>query len=322
MAWLFLILGLIGLAVGGDVLVRGAVGIADRLHVSRLLTGLIIVGFGTSMPELAASLNAALSGSPGIAVGNVVGSNIANVLLILGLTALICPLSSDAQTFKRDAPVLAFATLVFCIFAWHGTMGRALGSGLVTGLALYIFLTFRQERTLEDKQAQVHADQAGIMGSDLGGLCLNIALTGAGIAMVVLGALWTIDGAVVIARTFEVPETIIGLTVVAIGTSLPELATSTMAAMRREVDIAFGNILGSNIFNILGILGVTAVVSPIAVPRGVVNYDLWILGLVTILLLLFAFTSAIISRREGAFFLTLYVAYMGFLVLRSVGIIL
>lgn len=318
MAWLAILAGFACLAVGGDALVRGAVGAAERMKISPLVTGLVLVGFGTSTPELVTSLSAVFQGSDGIAIGNVVGSNIANILLILGVTAAIASIKADPKAFKRDAPMLTVATAACVFFALNGEFERATGLVFVALLIGYIVFTYLKERETYDRQAQAHAQAAALVEPRPRALWLSIVIAVAGVALVILGANWMVSGSIVIARALGVTETVIGLTIVAIGTSLPELAACVAAAMRRQTDIAFGNIIGSNIFNTLGIVGVTAAVAPISVPPNVLTYDLWILVAATALLLYFAFTDARISRREGAVFLVLYVAYLAFLVWREV----
>jgi len=314
-------LGLICLGLGGDALVRGAVGAAERLKISPLVTGLVLVGFGTSMPELATSLNAVLNGASGIAIGNIIGSNIANVLLILGVTAAIYPIATGPKVFKRDGPMLAVATVLFVALAFQGEFGRLAGGAFLATLFVYLVFTYVTDRKAEDAQAQIHVDEAQLVRPATRSFWLSALVAAAGVALVVLGANWIVSGSTAIARSIGISETIIGLTIVAVGTSLPELAASIAAALRRQTDIAFGNIIGSNIFNILGILGATSVVLPIAIPKNAITYDLWILGAVTALVLLAAFTDARLSRREGFLFLILYAAYLVFLIARAAGAI-
>lgn len=311
--------GLALLGLGGDVMVRGAVGIAELLKVSPLFTGLVLVGFGTSTPELVTSLDAVLKGSPDIAVGNVLGSNIANTLLILGLTAVVLPIPAEPRSFRRDAPMLAAATLACVGVSLSGGMGRPSGLVFVVLLAAYLFYTYRTESRGPDASAELHALQGSLMRVPhrRAGTC--VALAAGGLAGVLVGADLLVQSSMAIARGLGIPETVIGLTIVAIGTSLPELATSMAAAFKRQTDIALGNIIGSNIFNILGILGVTALAAPFTIARSLVAYDIWVLLGVTVLLLCFAMTSARISRREGIVSLVLYVAYLAFLAARARG---
>ncbi len=263
MDYILLILGLAGLFAGGEALVRGAVGIAQRLAMSPLLIGLTVVGFGTSTPELLVSVDAALRGVPDIAIGNVVGSNIGNILLIVGLSALVWPIRVAGGTLRRDLAVMLAAALVLVPLFWTGTLGRA--AGLLLVLALMAYLTWAW---LAPGEAEAEAEAKSRP------LWQSLIWVGIGLAALMLGARWLVDGAVSIARTHGLSEAFIGLTIVAVGTSLPELATSMMAALRRQSAIAIGNIVGSNIFNVLGILGVTALIAPIPVAGRFLNFDL------------------------------------------------
>jgi len=310
---LFALLGLSLLGAGGDLLVRGAVGIAEVLKVSPLFTGLVLVGFGTSMPELVTSLTAALQGSPGIAIGNVVGSNIANSLLILGVTALIVPIPADPQSFRRDAPMLALATVVCLVVVETGQIGRISGTLFLVLLGAYLAYTYRAENRRPDASALIHQQQGTLLRSAARRGGLSVLLAAAGLVGIIGGARLLVSSSIEIAGALGIPDSVIGLTVVAVGTSLPELATSVVAAIKRQTDIALGNIIGSNIFNILGILGVTVLVKPISIPQGVVVFDAWVLLGVTGLLLYYALTEACLSRSEGAVFLVLYATYVGLL---------
>lgn len=315
-----LLLGLLGLALlglGGDLLVRGAVGLAELFRVSPLFTGLVLVGFGTSTPELVTSVSAALQGSPGIAIGNVVGSNIANILLILGLTAVIMPIPADRRSFRRDAPMLALATLTCLVVVETGSAGRPSGAVFLLALAGYLVYTYRADKRQHDASALLHEQQGRLLESGFHSGWVSAALALCGLAGIIAGANLLISSSVAIASTLGVSDSIIGLTVVAIGTSLPELATSVAAAVKRQTDIALGNIIGSNIFNILGILGATVLIRPIEIPENVVIFDAWVLLAVTALLLYYALSEARISRREGTVFLCLYGLYISLLVLRA-----
>jgi cation:H+ antiporter len=309
---LFALLGLGLLGFGGDLLVRGAVGIAATLGVSPLFTGLVLVGFGTSTPELATSVDAALRGSPGIAAGNVIGSNIANILLILGVTALILPIPAEPRSFRRDAPVLALATLAACAAVLWGGVGRLQGLAFLAMLAAYLGWTYRLERRRQDEPAQLHAEEGALLQAPGRTLRSALVLAVGGFAAILVGADLLVDASIGIASALGIPESVIGLTVIAVGTSLPELATSIVAALRRQTDIALGNVIGSNIFNVLGILGATAVVVPMEFGATPLATDAWILLGVTALLLLFALSRARIVRLEGAAFLALYAGYLAF----------
>jgi len=302
---LFALLGLVLLGLGGDLLVRGAVGIAELLKVSPLFTGLVLVGFGTSMPELVTSLTAVLRGSTGIAIGNVVGSNIANILLILGLTATLRPVPADPRSFRRDAPMLAVATVVCLV-----VVETALFLVLLTG---YLIHTYRTENRRPDASALIHEQKGKLLEPGFRPGIVSMLLALAGLAGIIGGARLLVSASVEIAGALGVPDSVIGLTVVAVGTSLPELATAVAAALKRQTDIALGNIIGSNLFNILGILGTTALVRPMHIPQDVVSFDAWVLFGVTGLLLYYALTDARLSRSEGAVFLVLYATYVGLL---------
>jgi cation:H+ antiporter len=306
----FGLLGLALLGLGGDLLVRGAVGLAELFRVSPLFTGLVLVGFGTSMPELVTSVSAALQGSPGIAIGNVVGSNIANILLILGLTAVIMPIPADPRSFRRDAPMLAVATVTCLVVVETGSVGRPSGVLFLLVLLGYLVYTYRVDKRQHDASALLHEQQGRLLERGARSGWVSAALALCGLGGIIAGANFLITSSIAIASALGVSDSIIGLTVVAVGTSLPELATSVVAAVKRQTDIALGNIIGSNIFNILGILGITVLIRPIDIPENVVSFDAWVLLGVTALLLYYAMSEARISRREGAIFLALYALYV------------
>lgn len=314
MTVLQLILGLLLLVGGGEALVRGSVAVAGRLGVSPMLIGLTLVGFGTSTPELVTSLQAALVGAPGVAIGNVVGSNIANTLLIMGLSAVILPMATTKAAFRRDGPVLVAASLLMLAVVLTGSLDRWMGVVFLVLLTAYTVYTAVTERRMPgDAAAVVHAAEAEHV-SNLPprgtGLGMGVALAAGGIVLVIVGSDQLVEAALVIARAAGLSEAVIGLTLVAVGTSLPELVTSVMAAIRRQADVAFGNVVGSNIFNILGITGVTAVVTPIAVPPEIAGFDIWVMLGTALLLVGFAITGWRVSRREGAVFLAGYGAYI------------
>jgi len=302
--------GLVLLGLGGDILIRGAVGTAAWLRLSPLFTGLVLVSMGTSMPELGTSLVAALHGSPGISVGNVVGSNIANILLILALTALIMPIRANPRSFRRDAPMLAVSTVVCLMVVETGSVGRLNGFLFLLLLGAYLVYTYRTEKHKPDASALIHEEQGLLVRPLARSGVISVMLVLAGTAAIIAGADLIVTACVDIAAELGIADSLIGLTVVAVGTSIPELVASIAAALKRETDIALGNVIGSNIFNVLGILGTTAVIRPIDVPEEVVTIDAWVLLAVTGLLLHFAFTEAHISRREASIFLVLYFAYL------------
>ena len=314
MLYLSLALGLVLLVLGGEALVRGAVALAGRLGVSPLLIGLTVVGFGTSTPELVTSLQAAFSGSPGIAVGNVVGSNTANILLILGAAALIAPLAVSPGAFRRDGIALVLVTLAAIGAVLTGNLSRPLGLALLFGLVAYLVMAYRSERgdAATDEGAIETVGDANPGASPIG---LPVALLYAlgGIAVTVLGAPLLVSGATELATRFGVSDAVIGLTIVAVGTSLPELVTSVVASLRRQGAVAFGNVVGSNIYNVLGILGATALVKPIPVPAEIASFDIWVMAAATLALVWAAVTGWRITRGEGAVLLVAYVAYAGWL---------
>jgi len=313
MVYLELFAGLVLLLGGAEALIRGAVAIALRLGVSHLLIGLTLVGYGTSTPELVASVEAAWIGSAGVAVGNVVGSNIANILLILGVSALIYPIATAPDTFRRDSVVLIGASLLLTAVVLTNSLSAVVGMGFLALLLAYTVFLYLWERGTpaaapdQSPPADTTVDTAGLP------LGWALALAVGGIAGVIFGATLLIGSAIEIATRLGVSETVIGLTLVAVGTSLPELATSVMAALRRQGDIAFGNVIGSNIYNILGILGVTVLVAPVGVPEEIARFDIWAMLIATGALVIFALSDWRISRREGAIFLGAYVAYIAFL---------
>lgn len=310
MIYLLIAAGLALLLFGGEAVVRGSVALADRLGVSPLIVGLTIVGFGTSLPELVVSVNAALSGSPGIAVGNVIGSNIANSMLILGVGALILPIAVAPQAVRRDALCMVAATLVFVglgltggLVWWHGAL-------LVCVLCCYILGTVWQDTRTQDAAADLHRNDAGEPGFARLHTGLVFAIVVAGICAIVVGAEWLVDGATTVARQIGVPDEVIGLTLVAFGTSLPELATAIVAAYRGHPDVCVGNVLGSNIFNLFGIAGVTALFAPLPFSAQIIGFDLWAMLGATLLLLPFMLTGLRISRLEGAVLAVLYGTYV------------
>jgi cation:H+ antiporter len=317
--------GLALLVTGGEFFVRGAVQIANRLGVSPLLIGLTLVGFGTSTPELVTSVQASLAGSPGIAVGNIVGSNIANILIILGLAALIAPIAVSSAALRRDGAIGVAVALALAGVGLFGMLDRAVGTIFLLGLVGYIAYAWREERRGEPDHTAAY-DKAlafegvrpgGVLATDVSaprrggtGIALSLAMAVGGLAVVVAGGYLLVDGAVGLARRLGVSETVIGLTIVAVGTSLPELVTSVVAAVRRHADVALGNVLGSNIYNILGIGGATALIAPTPIPEAIAAYDVWVMLGASVLLMVLARTGWRIGRREGAALLVLYGVYV------------
>lgn len=301
MDYLYIVIGLAGLFFGGEALVRGSVNIARRLSISPLIIGLTVVGFGTSTPELLVSVQAALRGVPDIAIGNIVGSNIANILLIVGLTCIVWPIRVKPAAVRRDlAFMIASSLLLVPLFAL-GEIGRLAGLILVSGLIAYLVWTFMMSR--QDDVDDISTPVQSSFGISL----LWVAF---GLAALVVGAHFLVDGAVSVARDFGVSEAFIGLTIVAVGTSLPEVATSLIAAFRRQSDIAIGNVIGSNIFNVLGILGVTALITPIPVSDRFLTFDLPVMIAALCVLTGLLLTRPQIGRGVGAMMLLGYGIYI------------
>ncbi|MGF1619858.1 MAG: calcium/sodium antiporter [Rhodomicrobiaceae bacterium] len=301
MDYLYLLAGLIGLFFGGEALVRGSVGIARRMAISPLLIGLTVVGFGTSTPELLVSVDAAWRGVPDIALGNVVGSNIANILLIIGLSALVWPIKVMGATLRRDTAVMMAAALVLAPIFAMGQMGRVSGLALVACLAAYLVWAYRQPGETVPEDVDMPASTSTLV---------SVLWVIGGLVALMVGARFLVDGAVAIARSYGISEAFIGLTVVAVGTSLPELATSLIAAFRRQSEIAIGNIVGSNIFNLLGILGVTALIAPIPVASRFLTFDLPVMIAVSLVLTALLLTRPMIGRGFGLAMLAGYAAYI------------
>ncbi len=309
---LFLLLGITLLTLGGEALIRSSLAIAKRFGLSPLLSGLIIIGFGTSMPEFVVSVEAALSGQADIAVGNVVGSNIGNILLILGLCALITPLTISALALKRDASVMLASSVIFCVLAFNHSIRFIDGLLLISLLFIYLIYTYQTEKKQQSAQALLHVDEANEVTVLPQSRLISSALLVAGLALLIIGSKVLLVGATGLAQSFGISEGLIGLTLVAVGTSLPELTVSVIAALRKHADVAVANILGSNIFNMLGILGISAILQPLPLSSRIVNYDQWILLACSLLLLLFLYTGRRIARVEGALLLTAYVGYLAF----------
>ena len=307
---LFLALGVLLLTIGGEALIRGAVAAANRLNVSPLLTGLIIVGFGTSAPELVVSVDAAMRAQPDLAIGNVVGSNIGNILLILGICALITPLSVRPLALRRDAITVVIASIAFTILSRDGTLGYLDAAVLLSAFAIYLAWAYWSERFHFAPSAELHEAEAKELTSLPRSPITTILAIAFGLLMLIGGARVLLIGAVGIAQAFGVSEAVIGLTIVAVGTSLPELSVSVIAAFRKHADVAVGNILGSNIFNLLGILGISALLQPLQIHERVFRFDQWVLLGTAVLILLFLYTGRRLTRLEGATLLAGYGLYL------------
>jgi cation:H+ antiporter len=317
MALVFFVLGLGLLVLGAELLVRGASKLALTFGISPLVVGLTVVAFGTSAPEVAVSVQSAVSGQTEIAVGNVVGSNIFNVLFILGLSALITPLLVDRQLIRQEVPVMTAISLLMAALAWDGELSRIDGVFFIVLLAAYAVFVIVQSRRLQSEPEQQTAISSA-PGWD-SKLPVQLILIAVGLGMLVLGARWLVSAAITFATYLGVSEMVIGLTVVAAGTSLPEVATSVMAALRGERDIAVGNVVGSNIFNILGVLGLSAAVAPggLVVPAAMIAFDIPVMLAVAFACLPIFFTGNLIARWEGGLFFALYVAYTTYLILAA-----
>lgn len=308
---LYILIGVLLLTSGGEALIRGSLAAANRMGISPLLSGLLIVGFGTSAPELVVSIDAALSQRPDIAIGNVVGSNIGNILLILGLCALITPLAVRPLILRRDAVTVVAASILFLVLVDGDALARFDAAILLLALVAYLLWAYWTERTGHAPSATLHraeAQELTALPKTTLWIFMAVAL---GLGLLIAGSQILLKGAVGIADSFGVSETVIGLTLVAVGTSLPELAISVIAAFRRHADVAIGNILGSNIFNLLGILGISALLQPLPVHVRVLQFDQWVMLGTSLILLLFLHTGNRLSRVEGGLLLLGYGVYVG-----------
>lgn len=314
MVWLMAVVGLVILLLAGDALVKGAVNLSLRLGIPALIVSLTIVAFGTSAPELLISVSAVLEDAPGLALGNVVGSNTANVLLVLGVPALISTLKTcDCETRKMFS-IMLVATLVFIGLAYTGEFGLWQGIVLLVGLALFLGDAARQgKRAHKDGQscATPQDDDEDLEGADPDMPGWKIAMyLGLGLIGLPLGADILVESATVIARAYGVSETVIGLTLVAIGTSLPELATTVMAALRNQADVALGNVIGSNLFNLLAIIGVASMFGTIPVADQMLSFDLWVMLAASLVLIPFVFFKVNLNRIWGAILTSCYIGYV------------
>ncbi|MGQ4878611.1 calcium/sodium antiporter [Billgrantia sp. LNSP4103-1] len=310
---LLLLVGLALLIAGAEGLVQGASRLAARIGISPLIIGLTVVAFGTSAPELVVSIKAALDDQAGIAIGNVVGSNIFNVLFILGISALIVPLAVAQQLIRLDIPLMIALSLTVLLLALDGSIGRLDGGLLFLGLVTYTgFLLWQGKRQVVPAEPEASEQKRRHWGID-------VVFVAAGLAMLVAGSRLFVDSAVVMATWLGVSDQVIGLTVIAAGTSLPEVVTSIVAALRGQRDIAIGNVVGSNIFNLLGVLGVAGLIAPtgIAVTDAMLSLDLPVMVAVAVACLPICFTASAISRWEGAVLMSYYVAYTAYLILAA-----
>lgn len=304
-ATLLTIGGLFALVLGGEVLVKGAVGIARKAQLSPLVIGVVIVGLGTSMPELVTSVEAVLMDTPDLAWGNIVGSNIANVLLILGAAALVAPIALPGGRFLRD-PLCGLVASFALLFLALGEVGNAVaGVVMLVLLAGFLVYAMRQERQPKETETDIPADEPA-------GWKTPLLLTGAGLVALVIGGQMLVEGAIDLARYFGMSEAMIGVTVVAVGTSFPELVTAIVAARRGEPEVAFGNVAGSNLFNLLLIGGTTMVMAPEPFPRELVVFDLYLMVGAAAALAGLVFFFGRVSRKSGAVLVAIYLAFLGY----------
>jgi cation:H+ antiporter len=321
MTILMFLAGLAGLVAGAELLVRGASKLALGFGISPLVVGLTIVAFGTSSPELAVSVGAALEGKTDIAIGNVVGSNIFNVLFILGLSALITPLVVNVQLIRQEVPIMIGASLLLLALGLDGRIGLTDGllfCGLMAAYTVFLVVQSRLEsKAVTDEYAtQLEPNTPGRWDSKLP---VQLALIVAGLALLIVGSQWLVGAAIQLAKALGVSDVVIGLTIVAAGTSMPEVATSVMAAVKGERDIAVGNVVGSNTFNILGCVGLTSLAAGggVVVPAAVLNFDIWVMLAVALACLPVFMTGREIARWEGGLFVAYYAAYVVYLVLTA-----
>lgn len=313
MTWIFLVVGLVLLVVGADLLVKGAARLAGSFGIPALVIGLTVVAFGTSAPELAVSVKAAYAGQAELAIANVVGSNIFNVLFILGAAAMISPLIISRQLIRQDVPIMVLISVVALLMTLDGNISRLEAGILFAGLLSYTWFLFRQGKA---KGADTVDEEVEAMLKAKVPAWQNLLLVIGGLTLLVLGARWLVESAVEIARAWGVNEAVIGLTIVAAGTSLPEVVTSIVATVRGERDIAVGNVVGSNIFNILCVLGLSGLVSPVPLLAGeqMAMVDIPVMVAVAVLCVPLFFIGSVLNRIEGLLFMLLYIAYTWYLV--------
>lgn len=322
--------GFLLLFAGGEALVRGSVGIARKAGMSELVIGLTLVGFGTSLPELVTSLEALHEGAVGISIGNVIGSNVANIMLVIGAAAFVRAIMTNPQALMRDGLFMVAVTVVFAVVVWMDAFTRLTGILFTALLVAYLVVSVVLDRKANSPAGDMHQHEAEEFDAN-DPIWLSLLMTAAGIVGVIFGAKFLVEGGSDAARLFGVSETVIGISIVAIGTSLPELVTSIVAARKGKADVALGNVLGSNVFNILGILGISAIVYPFSlVETGAANVplevaamqfgqaasmvtwtDMGAILLSLVLLFVFAFTGRKIARWEGGILLSAYLLYMG-----------
>ncbi len=311
MMYLQLIGGIAVMLVAAEIFIRGAVSLAKILKIPPLVIGMTVVAIGTSAPELMVTMDASLSGAPGLAVGNLIGSNIANVLLILGVSCLLSPMKGPESANFRDGFVLMAGSALFALLCFQGQLSLVSGGVLFVAFLGFLVSTYRKESTDEEVAAEYIQEVEGMASivAPMGVIVLTVLV---GLVGIVWGADLLVEGGVAIARVFGISEEIIGLTVIAFGTSLPELAASVVAAYHGHSDIAVGNVVGSNLFNILGIAGLVAMVAPLPVSGAMLSFDIWVMLGATALVLPILAGRWHPRRASGAFFLALYIAYIGY----------
>jgi cation:H+ antiporter len=322
MTWLFLAAGLVLLVIGADLLVKGAARLAATFGIPSLVIGLTVVAFGTSAPELAVSVKAAYAGQAELAIANVVGSNIFNVLFILGVSALIMPLIISRQLIRQDVPIMVAVSVLVLLMVQDGQIDKLEATTLTIGLFVYTFFLFKQGKAQGAAEAEAEAnDEVAELLKEPHPMWQNILFVVGGLILLVVGARWLVQTAIELATAWGVNEAVIGLTIVAAGTSLPEVVTSIVATIRGERDIAVGNVVGSNIFNILCVLGVSGLVSPTPLSAGeqMSQLDIPVMLAVAMLCVPFFFAGSILNRIEGVMFLVLYVAYTWYLIALALG---
>ncbi|PCI63765.1 MAG: sodium:proton exchanger [Kordiimonadales bacterium] len=312
MAYVQVVAGLVLLVFAGDFLVRGAVSLAQRAGISKLIIGLTVVAFGTSAPELLVGIEAVLDGSPTLAIGNVVGSNIANVLLVIGLPAIIAPMACDAPRIGRNLMIMLFATALFMALASSGILVARDGIVLLAVLSMFLFYSALKAKTVPDPECDDCDDIDSFQEKpDRYGLAAMLVF--GGLVGLSIGANLLVGGAKEIATDYGVSEAVIGLTLVALGTSLPELVTALVAAVRGHCEVAVGNVIGSNIFNLLGIMGITSIVGDIPVPESFMTVDLWVMMAASLLLVPFCFKRLKVGRLAGGAMVAMYIGYIVYL---------
>ncbi|MDG1915447.1 MAG: calcium/sodium antiporter [Crocinitomix sp.] len=323
MMYFWLILGLVTLIVAGEFLVRGAVGIAKRFHISTLVIGMTVISFGTSAPELLVCLDAAMGGYPEIAIGNVVGSNIANIALVLGLTVLILPIVVDRNSKRIDLPMMLLATALFAVFALDGEIQRYEGAILFVILVAFTYWLIRNSRRKTKKEMAAAAIDVNDDDDEVAKVkdkpLLSILFLLIGFTGLLFGADWLVHGAIDIATHFGMEERVIAVTVVAFGTSIPELITSGVAAIKGETDISIGNLIGSNVFNIMAVIGLTAIIRPIGVSSSIISSDMWWMIAIAVALIPLMILGRKIGRFKGTLLLGTYIAYITILVISIVN---